>query len=92
MTLIEIRDVAGSYGTRSLTAGAPYYSHMEYPDHAPYPKDKDWKLKQAECSDDDYGYILITIDGNRALIEFKRREPDGRYETRDTFSYSVGAL
>ena len=74
------------------TAGAPYYSHVEYPDHAPYPKDEDWKLSQAECSDGDYGYMLITINGNTALIEFKGRDSDGRYQTRDTFSYTMDAL
>jgi hypothetical protein len=72
------------------TAGAPFYSHMKYPDNLPYPKDEDWKLEQVGCSDLDYGYILITIDGNTAIIEFKGREADGQYETRDTFSYTVG--
>jgi len=73
------------------TAGAPYYSHEKDSDNAPYKKDEDWKLQQAECSDSDYGYILITIDGNTAIIEFKGRESDGQYETRDSFSYTVGA-
>jgi hypothetical protein len=73
------------------TAGAPYYPHEKDADDAPYKKDEDWELQQAECSDSDYRYVLITIDGNTAIIEFKGRESDGRYETRDSFSYSVDA-
>src|SRR5207302_1341781 len=65
------------------TAGAPFHSH------AFYAKDEGWNLKQAKHIDRVYGYILVTIDGNKATIEFKGRESNGEYKVKDSFFYTV---
>ena len=65
------------------TAGAPLYPHLLYP------KDEDWKLERVNHCDFLYGYILVAIDGNTATIVFKGRNPDGQYEAKDSFTYTV---
>jgi hypothetical protein len=74
----KIRQVAAG------TAGAPFYFKTDYP------CENDWTLKQERHFDSVYGYVLISLDGNTATIEFKGRNLCG-YETRDSFSYTVNA-
>lgn len=64
------------------TAGAPFYAKTDYP------CENDWALKRERHFDFVYGYVLITLDGNTATIEFKGRTLCD-YETRDFFTYSV---
>jgi hypothetical protein len=68
------------YQITAGTAGAPFTLHVDYP------KDKDWDLYQVKHIDFVYGYVLSRIDGNTATIEFKGRNLDGKYETRDSFT------
>jgi len=65
------------------TAGAPFYSHTDYP------QDEGWVLKRIKHTDFVYGYILTTIDGNAARIEFKARNLNGQYDTRESFNFTA---
>jgi len=62
-------------------AGAPFYSHADYP------QDEDWVLTRVKHTDFVYGYVLVTIEGNAAKIEFKARNLDGQYKTRESFNF-----
>lgn len=64
------------------TAGAPFYSKSDYP------CENDWTLQREKHFDALYGYVLITVDGNTATVEFKGRNLCD-YQTRDSFRYTV---
>ena len=66
------------------TAGAPFYTEGAYNG-----KNTGWKLERVKHIDKTYGYLLVTIDGKRATVEFKGRTAPGVYETMDTISYTV---
>lgn len=74
---IEIHQVTAG------TAGAPNYAHER-----PCPVDQGWMLEQRELCDLIYGYVLISIEGNQATVEFKGRESNGEYQVKDSFSYT----
>lgn len=67
------------------SAGAPFAKGTGYQ------PDPGWKLTPARHIDYAYGYVLVTIEGNRATVSFKGRISPGRYEVMDSFSYTVGA-
>ena len=66
------------------TAGAPFYPKTDYP------PENDWTLKRERHFDFVYGYVLITVEGTKATIEFKGRNLCG-YATMDSFDYTVNA-
>jgi hypothetical protein len=63
-------------------AGAPFYTEGEYAG-----KNEGWNLKRVKHIDKTYGYLLVTIDGQKAIIEFKGRTSPGKYEVMDTFTF-----
>ncbi|MEZ0324922.1 MAG: metallophosphoesterase [Fimbriimonas sp.] len=66
------------------TSGAPFYKEGVYRG-----KNTDWKLERVKHIDNTYGYLLVTIEGKKATIEFKGRKSPGVYETTDTWSYTT---
>jgi hypothetical protein len=62
------------------TSGAPFYNQGPYTG-----KNTDWKLERVKNIIRTYGYLLVTIDGNRATIEFKGRKAPGVFETMDSW-------
>ena len=64
------------------TAGAPFYHGRSYNGD-----DSSWKLDSIEHIENTYGYILITIEKNKAIITFKGRISPGRYEPMGTLRY-----
>jgi hypothetical protein len=77
------------------TAGAPFFGHQDTKNGSEgtsyYPPAPGWNLKPVRHFDFIYGYVLITINGNRATIAFKGRTLDGKYTTKDSFGYSAGS-
>jgi hypothetical protein len=67
------------------TAGAPFYKTNGYI------KNPGWKLTSIKHIENTYGYILITIDGNKATVTFKGRISPGQYQAKDSFSYTASA-
>lgn len=67
------------------SAGAPFTKGCVYK------SDPGWKLSPTRHIDYAYGYVLVTIEGNRATVSFKGRVAPGRYEVMDSFSYSASA-
>ena len=83
---MRVRFAKGGYEMWQITAGtagAPFYCTGEYPD------DKNWRLEREKHLDFVYGYLLITIDRNKATVEFKGRDLDGQYRTKDSFGYTA---
>jgi len=66
------------------TAGAPFYPAGRYAGKNTY-----WKLTPVRHIDNTYGYILITLHGRRATVEFKGRVAPDTYKVLDRFSYCV---
>jgi hypothetical protein len=57
------------------TAGAPFYTAAQYAGSAV------WKLQRAAHFENVYGYILITVDGDKATITFKGAPPTAFSQT-----------
>jgi hypothetical protein len=66
------------------TAGAPFYHGSTHNDNG-----SRWKLDSVEHIENTYGYLLITVEKNKATITFKGRISPGHYEPMDTLSYAV---
>lgn len=66
------------------TAGGPFYHGRNH-----NPNDSEWKIERVKHIEDTYGYILVTITKNKAVITFKGRTAPGHYEPMDAWRYSV---
>ena len=84
---MRVRWAKGGYKMWQIvagTAGAPFYAKADYP------AEKDWRLERQRHFDFVYGYVLITVEGTKATLEFKGRNLCG-YATMDSFDYTVNA-
>lgn len=66
------------------TAGAPFYKSGSYS-----ATDQKWTRSRVQHIDGKFGYILVEVDGNKAMITFKEQTSAGVYNAMDSYSYTV---
>ena len=77
MSVVRFSSQSGPKGFQITagTAGAPFYQGVQYSDSAL------WTLERVAHFDGVYGYILITVDGDKATITFKGALPTAFSQT-----------